>query len=67
MAELLPHDVADLDARLEALRRSELIVFDRAGKKLIPIEPKWKDESYTDVRWLKNGELRVLRRDRLRR
>ena len=51
----------------DKVRRSELIVFDRDGNKVIPIEPKWKDESYSDVRWLKNGELRVLRRDRLRR
>lgn len=51
----------------DKVRRSELIVLAKNGKKLIPIKPKWKDESYSDVRWMPNGELRVLRRDRLRR
>lgn len=51
----------------DKVRRSELMVFDAASRKLIPIEEKWKDESYSDVRWLENGELRVLRRDRLLR
>src|SRR5207253_4270515 len=32
------------------------------------VEPKWKDESYTDLHWAKSGdELRFVRHDRLNR
>jgi dipeptidyl aminopeptidase/acylaminoacyl peptidase len=52
----------------DAARRMELFVGDRAGKKLIRVKPKWKDESYTNIHWGKTtGELRFLRRDRLQR
>ncbi|MAB89164.1 MAG: hypothetical protein CMJ90_06875, partial [Planctomycetes bacterium] len=51
----------------EKVRRSELFVYNHGKKTFIHIKPKWKDESYSDVKWLKNGELRMIRRDRLRR
>ncbi|MAG57206.1 MAG: S9 family peptidase [Planctomycetes bacterium] len=48
----------------EGIRKTELFVLDRGVKKLVRVKPRWRDESYLDVRWLKTGELRVLRRDR---
>jgi len=51
----------------DKIRHSELMMFSRKTGKLIRLKPKWKDESYLDTRWLPNGELRVLRRDRMRR
>jgi len=51
----------------DKIRHSELMLFAKKTGKLIRLKPKWKDESYLDTRWLKNGELRVLRRDRMRR
>lgn len=47
------------------VRHSELMMFSKKTGKLIRLKPKWKDESYVDLRWMANGELRVLRRDRL--
>jgi dipeptidyl aminopeptidase/acylaminoacyl peptidase len=47
------------------VRHSELMMFQRKTGKMVRLKPKWKDESYVDLRWMKNGELRVLRRDRL--
>jgi dipeptidyl aminopeptidase/acylaminoacyl peptidase len=52
----------------EAVRKSELYYCDVEKKALTKILPKWKDERYSDVRWGKGpGELRFIRRDRLRR
>ena len=51
----------------DKIRHSELFVYSRKSGKLKRVKAKWKDESYFDTRWLKNGELRVVRRDRLRR
>ncbi len=52
----------------EAVRRTELYVFDREKKKLSLVAPKWKDETYTFLHWSKTGtELRFVRNDRLRR
>jgi dipeptidyl-peptidase-4 len=52
----------------EAIRRPELWYCDATKKALARVEPKWKDERYTDVRWGKSpGELRFIRRDRLQR
>lgn len=51
-----------------AVRHMELFLGDRAGKKLLRVQPKWKDESYTDIHWGKTSdELRFLRRDRTQR
>jgi hypothetical protein len=58
------------------VRRSELHVFDRAKKTLEPVERRWKDERYRNLRWTENeedkdgdeaslAELRLLRQDRL--
>ena len=47
------------------VRHSELMIFQRKTGKMIRLKPKWKDESYVDLRWMENGELRVLRRDRM--
>lgn len=47
------------------VRHSELMMFQRKTGKMVRLKPKWKDESYVDLRWMANGELRVLRRDRL--
>lgn len=50
----------------EAARRMELHVGDRAGRKLVRVPPKWKDEAYSNIRWGKTSdELRFIRRDRL--
>jgi dipeptidyl aminopeptidase/acylaminoacyl peptidase len=52
----------------EAVRKTELYVYTLGKKKLIRVEPKWKDESYTDLHWGKSSdELRFVRRDRLQR
>ncbi|HIE70487.1 MAG TPA: S9 family peptidase, partial [Planctomycetes bacterium] len=51
----------------DKIRHSELMMFSKSTGKLTRLKPKWKDESYLDTRWLPNGELRVLRRDRMRR
>jgi dipeptidyl aminopeptidase/acylaminoacyl peptidase len=50
----------------ENIRKTELYVYNTAKKKLIRVEPKWKDESYSDMHWGKAAdELRFIRRDRL--
>lgn len=52
----------------EHIRTSELYTFSRETKKLIRTEPKWVDESFSDINWGKDGdEIRFLRRDRLLR
>ncbi len=50
----------------DAVRRMELFVCERANHKLVRIQPKWRDEVYSDMEWNKaNDELRFIRRDRL--
>lgn len=50
------------------IRKTELHYWDVEKKALTKITPKWKDERYSDLRWGKSpGELRFIRRDRLRR
>jgi dipeptidyl aminopeptidase/acylaminoacyl peptidase len=52
----------------EAIRKTELFIYDRATKKLTQIKPKWKDEGYSNLHWGKTSdELRFVRRDRLLR
>ena len=52
----------------ERIRTSELHYFHRDVKKLVQLEPKWKDESYQNVEWDEpTNQLRFLRRDRLLR
>jgi dipeptidyl-peptidase 4 len=51
----------------DKVRHSELMIYKRSTGKMVRLQPKWKDESYVDVRWLPSGELRVMRRDRLLR
>ncbi|MBM3982506.1 MAG: S9 family peptidase [Planctomycetes bacterium] len=52
----------------ETIRKSELFYCDVEKKALTRVTPQWKDERYSDVRWGKSpGELRFIRRDRLRR
>lgn len=52
----------------EAIRKMELFLFNRETKTLKRIEPKWRDETYSDLHWGKDAnELRFIRRDRLRR
>jgi dipeptidyl aminopeptidase/acylaminoacyl peptidase len=52
----------------EAIRKTELYVYQVAKKQLIRVEPKWRDESFTDIHWGKSSdELRFVRRDRLMR
>jgi dipeptidyl aminopeptidase/acylaminoacyl peptidase len=52
----------------DAVRRMELFVCDRSAHKLIHIQPKWKDEVYSNIHWGKTtDELRFVRRDRLAR
>jgi dipeptidyl aminopeptidase/acylaminoacyl peptidase len=49
-----------------AARRMELFVCQRASRKLIRIQPRWKDEVYSNIHWGKTSdELRFVRRDRL--
>src|SRR5262249_30210417 len=40
----------------EAVRKEELFVGDRAGKKLIRVAPKWKDEAYPNIHWGKTSD-----------
>lgn len=50
------------------IRKSELHFCDVEKRTLTKVPPKWVDERYSDVRWGKSpGELRFIRRDRLRR
>jgi dipeptidyl aminopeptidase/acylaminoacyl peptidase len=50
----------------DAVRKSELFVYDRETKKLARVGPKWKDEIYTNPHWGKTSkELRFIRTDRL--
>jgi dipeptidyl-peptidase 4 len=50
----------------EATRKTELYVYARDSKKLTRVQPKWKDESYTNIHWSRKAdELRFVRRDRL--
>jgi dienelactone hydrolase len=52
----------------EAIRKTELYYCDVEKRAFTKIAPKWKDERYSDLRWGKSpGELRFIRRDRLRR
>ena len=53
----------------EKIRKSELYFFERDKEGLHRVEPKWTDESYTNVHWNKDAgeELRFIRRDRLLR
>jgi dipeptidyl aminopeptidase/acylaminoacyl peptidase len=52
----------------EAIRKPELCYCDVEKKSLTRVPPKWTDERYSDLRWGKStGELRFIRRDRLRR
>ena len=52
----------------ETIRKTELFYCDVEKKALARVTPKWKDERYSDLRWGKSeGELRFIRRDRLRR
>ncbi|MEC7584213.1 MAG: DPP IV N-terminal domain-containing protein, partial [Planctomycetota bacterium] len=48
----------------EKVRNREFMMFHADTRELIKLPSKWTDESYVDSRWLPNGELRVLRRDR---
>jgi len=50
----------------DAVRRMELYVCERGSHKLVRIQPRWKDEVYSNIHWGKtNDELRFVRRDRL--
>ncbi|HUR55289.1 MAG TPA: DPP IV N-terminal domain-containing protein, partial [Gemmataceae bacterium] len=52
----------------ENIRKTELFAYDAEKKALTKVHQKWKDERYSDLRWGKSpGELRFIRRDRLRR
>jgi dipeptidyl-peptidase 4 len=52
----------------EHIRHTELHIWHKGTGKLVRVEQKWKDESYTDLHWGKNpDELRFLRHDRLLR
>ncbi len=52
----------------EKIGTRELYYFNKAAMKLVRVAPKWKDESYLGVHWLKGTEeLRFIRRDRPRR
>jgi dipeptidyl aminopeptidase/acylaminoacyl peptidase len=52
----------------DAVRKTELYVYDRPAKKLTRVPGKWKDEGYSNVHWGKTSdELRFVRRDRLLR
>jgi dipeptidyl aminopeptidase/acylaminoacyl peptidase len=52
----------------ENIRKNELHIYSVAKKKLFRVEPKWKDETYSDLHWGKSsGELRFVRHDRLHR
>jgi dipeptidyl aminopeptidase/acylaminoacyl peptidase len=52
----------------DTVRKTELYYCDVEKRALTRIPPKWRDERYSDLRWGKSpGELRFIRRDRLRR
>jgi dipeptidyl-peptidase-4 len=52
----------------DAIRKTELYVGSRDARDIVRVTPKWRDESYRDVRWNKtSGELRFVRMDRLLR
>ena len=52
----------------ENIRKTELYTYDAEKKAFTKVHQKWKDERYSDLRWGKSpGELRFIRRDRLRR
>src|SRR5262249_38740903 len=52
----------------ENIRKTELHVYSKAKNKFVRVEPKWKDEWYTDLHFGKSGdELRFVRNDRMRR
>ncbi len=52
----------------DAIPKTELHVGSRDSKIATRVTPKWRDESYSDLRWGKNsGELRFTRMDRLMR
>lgn len=52
----------------ENVRKTEMHVYSVAKKKLARVEPKWRDESYSDLHWGKSSdELRFVRHDRLHR
>ena len=59
----------DAAKRSEVVEQSELYVFEREGKKLTRMKPKWKDETIARAAWGKTspGELWFLREDRLLR
>ncbi len=50
----------------DAVRKTELHVYDRQSKKLTRVPTKWRDEGYSNVHWGKTSdELRFVRSDRL--
>jgi dipeptidyl aminopeptidase/acylaminoacyl peptidase len=52
----------------DAVRKTELYVCITAKKTLVRVQPKWKDEYYSDTHWGKSSdELRFVRHDRLNR
>ena len=52
----------------EHIVHPELHYWHKSSGKLVKLDPKWKDESYSDVHWGKSpGELRFTRHDRLLR
>jgi dipeptidyl aminopeptidase/acylaminoacyl peptidase len=52
----------------DAIRKSELYIGSRDAKELVRVAPKWRDETYSDLRWSKTGaEIRFIRMDRLLR
>jgi len=51
-----------------AISKGEVYVGDAAAKTLTRLKPKWKDETFTDVKFGKTSdEIEFIRRDRLRR
>jgi dipeptidyl aminopeptidase/acylaminoacyl peptidase len=52
----------------EKIQHPELHVWHKSTGKLVRVEPKWRDEAYSNIHWSKNGEeLRFTRTDRLLR
>ena len=52
----------------EAIAKGELYIGDAGAKSLTKLKTKWKDESYSDVKFGKtSAEVEFIRRDRLRR
>jgi dipeptidyl aminopeptidase/acylaminoacyl peptidase len=52
----------------EKVLKGELLVYHQATRMLLRIEPKWKDEGYSNIHWGKSSDvLRFVRRDRLHR